>query len=88
MKILFAVSEAVPFIKTGGLADVAGSLPAALGKLGHEVRIFLPFYSQIPKDKLKLLYGHFAIEISGVFYDCSVYEKKINKCFSISFLPC
>jgi glycogen synthase len=37
MKILYATSEAVPFIKTGGLADVAGSLPPALAEEGAEV---------------------------------------------------
>jgi starch synthase len=47
MKILFVASEAAPFAKTGGLADVAGSLPKALKLLGHDVRIFLPFYTSI-----------------------------------------
>jgi len=47
VKILFAVSEAAPFIKTGGLADVAGSLPAALAGAGHEVTVMLPLYEGI-----------------------------------------
>jgi starch synthase len=44
MKILFLSSEVVPFAKTGGLADVAGSLPIAIRKLGHDIRIFMPRY--------------------------------------------
>jgi starch synthase len=44
VKILFVSSEVAPFAKTGGLADVAGALPKALRKLGHDVRIVMPAY--------------------------------------------
>ena len=47
--ILFAASEAVPFIKTGGLADVAGSLPACFDRRYFDVRVVLPKYLCIPE---------------------------------------
>ena len=47
MKILYATSEAVPFCKTGGLADVAGSLPPALAEQGAEVAVVLPMYQRV-----------------------------------------
>ncbi|MBQ8136133.1 MAG: glycogen/starch synthase, partial [Clostridia bacterium] len=49
MKILFAASECVPFIKTGGLADVVGALAPVLAGEGHDVRVFLPLYTSIPE---------------------------------------
>lgn len=47
MHVCFLASEAVPFVKVGGLADVAGALPAALRTLGHRVTLLLPFYRGI-----------------------------------------
>lgn len=47
LKICFATSECVPFVKTGGLADVSGALPKALESLGCDVKVFLPLYHSI-----------------------------------------
>jgi starch synthase len=65
MDILFASSEAHPLIKTGGLADVAGSLPRAIRNLRHDIRIIIPAYQQILKqaDSLALV-AH--LELDGV----------------------
>ena len=48
MKVLFVASEAYPFIKTGGLGDVAYALPKALRKMGIDARVIIPKYSSIP----------------------------------------
>lgn len=49
-KILFVASEALPFVKTGGLADVAAALPKALNADGYDCRVVLPLYYDIPDD--------------------------------------
>ena len=56
MKIMYVTSECAPFIKTGGLGDVAGSLPQALAAKGHDVRVFCPLYSAIDQSMREKFY--------------------------------
>ena len=54
LKIVMVASECVPFVKTGGLADVVGALPKALKRLGHDVKIIIPKYTKIDTQKFGL----------------------------------
>src|SRR3990170_1792001 len=54
LSVIFASPEATPFAKTGGLADVAGSLPGALKALGAKVFIFLPFYRHVANSGMEI----------------------------------
>ena len=63
MNVLFAASEAVPFVKTGGLADVIGSLPKALVEQGIDVRVILPKYEDIPEHYKELMTTKHIIKI-------------------------
>ncbi|MDE6614193.1 MAG: glycogen synthase GlgA, partial [Clostridia bacterium] len=75
-KILFATSEAVPFIKTGGLADVAGALPKALVDCGIDCRVILPLYMDIKqefRDKMEFL-GSTYINLSWRSQYCGLFK--------------
>ncbi len=80
MKILYAASEAAPFIKVGGLGDVAGALPKALCRAGDDVRVILPFYGSIPqalKDQCTFR-ADFYFNNSWRSQYCGIFEAKIN----------
>lgn len=53
LRVLFLSSEVAPFSKTGGLGDVAGALPRALARLGHQVRVVTPLYAQTSRASLE-----------------------------------
>ena len=80
MKILFAASECVPFIKTGGLADVAGALSTVLAQMGHDVRVMLPMYTSIKeqyvKDARHVL--DFEVDLGWRKQYCGIEEVKLN----------
>ncbi|NWG29668.1 MAG: glycogen synthase GlgA [Ignavibacteriaceae bacterium] len=93
MKIAFVAAECVPYAKTGGLADVAGALPAELVKLGHEVKVFVPKYSLIDESRYGLKYnwdiGEMPIRINGVIRSAHVHQSKLpNTEIDIYFIDC
>lgn len=80
MKIVFAVSEMQPFAKTGGLADVAGSLSAALRVLGHDVLVFLPRYRTLDARKadFKVVLDRFEVAVGTEKETGRLWERKLE----------
>ncbi len=81
IKVFFALSEADPFIKTGGLGDVGGSLPAALSKCGADVSVILPKYSSIADEySASMQYlGNITVPLSWRNIYCGVFKLIHNK---------
>lgn len=88
MKIVFATPEAVPFAKTGGLADVCGSLPKALVKLGHQVILILPKYRRIQEKDLGLTRREEALRvpISARMEPAEIYTGKLEENLEVLFI--
>ena len=81
MKVLFAASEAHPFIKTGGLGDVMGALPKSLIKLGVDARVVIPKYKNI-KDELKQklqFVKWFTVPVGWRNQYCGVFQYQHNE---------
>ncbi len=80
MNILFAASEANPFIASGGLADVAGSLPAAITKKGHDCRIVIPLYKSIkPQFRANMTFlTHITVDVSWRKQYCGIFTAICN----------
>ncbi|MGM0431947.1 MAG: glycogen synthase [Spirochaetota bacterium] len=80
MKIMTATSEAVPFIKTGGLADVSGALSCALSQLGHQVKVALPCYQDIDTDNCDILDLQLHVSSGVATEQFRVYQCMHNGC--------
>lgn len=80
MKILFAAAESSPFVKAGGLGDVMGSLPKALIKNCEDVRVVLPLYSSIDREKYNINFlKYFFINLGDKHLYVGVFETTIDK---------
>ena len=93
MKIAFASSEVFPYVKTGGLGDVAGSLPIELSRLGHEVKVFLPKYNVFGEEEHGLHYqwdiGEIPIRIAGLVLSVHVHLAVLpNSNVQVYFIDC
>ena len=88
LKVLFVSPEAVPFAKTGGLADVAGSLPKALKRLGCDVRLVMPLYQTVRQGKffLKKVLEDIRIPLGNLQITADIYQGELGKDLPVYFI--
>lgn len=79
LQVLMLAAECTPFVKTGGLADVIGSLPKALKELGHDVRVAMPRYGRIDPQQFDLTreLEPFSVPMDGQSEQASIFETTI-----------
>ncbi len=78
LKIAFITPEAVPFAKTGGLADISGVLPGLLNQSGHAVKMFMPMYRQVTEKykNLENIRNNIKVEIAEKTYSADIFFLK------------
>ncbi len=81
LKVLFVAAEAVPFVKTGGLGDVIGSLPKELKQQGVDARVILPNYQDMPeKYKQQMVFKNkFSVQVGWRQKYCWPWLKKPSR---------
>jgi starch synthase len=89
-KVLFASSEVVPFAKTGGLADVAGTLPVALRALGCDIRIIMPFYRMVESVAAErtLVVEGLEIPVGSKTYAADIWKTKLAQAVPVYLIKC
>jgi starch synthase len=88
LHVLFVSPEAVPFAKTGGLADVAGALPKFIQSLGCELRVVIPYYRIVKHSGLPLQYLGEEIEvpIGNEILKADIYQGRLNQDIPVYFI--
>lgn len=89
MNIVWICSEAVPYAKAGGLADVSGALPAALAENGHKVSVIMPYYPQVMGDlcsRLSMRYELLKVPMGWAQEGAAIREDKISDNLSFYFI--
>jgi starch synthase len=93
MKVAFVSSEVFPFAKTGGLADVAGSLPKYIARLGNDVKVFMPKYDLVDEDKYGLKYrwdiGEIPLRVNGITRFLHLHQTMLpDSNIEVNFIDC
>ena len=88
LKVVIVASEMVPFAKTGGLADVAGALPAALARLGHQVSVIMPRYPTIERAvrSLEKVHDRLAVPMGSQTEEGAVWSAKLTSRIPVYFI--
>jgi starch synthase len=86
MQIAFAASECTPFSKTGGLADVVGSLPQALAQLGHSVTVYVPRYRSTKLENPKKVISSITVPFDDRYRFCSVLDGGVRSGVQFYFI--
>ncbi|HYA90461.1 MAG TPA: glycogen synthase GlgA [Thermodesulfobacteriota bacterium] len=88
LQVLFATPEAVPFAKTGGLADVAGALPKSLRELGCEIKLIMPYYRMVKDSGLphQSLAEEIEIPLGYEKLKADIYQGRLNQDIPVYFI--
>lgn len=86
-KILMVASEAAPFAKTGGLADVVGALPGALRGFGHETKVLIPRYRVTRKFPARRIYDNMPVSLGGSVFETSIFQSEADADFLFVDFP-
>ena len=88
LKVFFLSPEAVPFAKTGGLADVAGALPVALKRVGVDVKIAMPYYRTVRECDFEIrpIIKDLAVRLGAETYRLDVLESRMEEGIAVYFI--